>query len=89
MKIVSYFFAAMIAGMSFSALAAQQINEDQTSGHQLIGDVSISGVRGSTDDAVRALAAKADKDNGSYFHIIELDSPGNSSDWMGNAQVYR
>lgn len=89
MKIISCLFAAMIAVMSFGALAAQEINGDQTAGHQLIGDVSISGVRGSTDDAVRALAAKADKDNGSYFHIIELDSPGNSSDWIGNAQVYR
>lgn len=89
MKIVLYLFAAIISGMSFSSLATQEINQEQAASHQLIGEVSISGVRGSTDDAFDALRNKAEKVNAPYYRIIGVQNSGDSSDWSGGADLYR
>ncbi len=89
MKILSYIVAAMIAGVSFSSLAAQEISQEQAAGHQSIGEVSVSGLTGSTDDAARALRHKANEENAPYYRIIGLDNSGDSSRWSGDAQLYR
>lgn len=89
MKVLPYLFASLVAGMSFSALATQEINQEQAAGHQSIGEVSISGVDGSTDDAYRALRNKAQEDNAPYYRIIGVANTGDSSSWSGGAELYR
>ncbi|XBS71225.1 DUF1471 domain-containing protein [Acerihabitans sp. KWT182] len=89
MKILPYLFAAMMGAASFSALASQELNAAEAAGHQEIGRVSVSGLEGSPDDVVQALARKADEQNAPYFRVIEVANPGKSSDWIGNADIYR
>ncbi|WP_413742647.1 DUF1471 domain-containing protein [Sodalis sp. RH15] len=89
MKLLPFLFTAILGGMSFAALASQQIDQAEAAAHQQIGSISVSGVRGSTDDAVRALARKADEQNAPYYRVIEVANPGNSSAWLGNADIYR
>jgi len=89
MKILPYLITAIIGGVSFTALASQEINPTQAATHVQIGRVSVSGIEGSPDDAVQALARKADEANAPYFRVIEVANPGDSSDWLGNADIYR
>ncbi|MBD8450816.1 YdgH/BhsA/McbA family protein [Serratia rubidaea] len=89
----SYLTAALLAGASFSALAAPlsvtAINNQQAAGLQSLGAVSVSGVAGTSDDAVRKLQEKAADQGASHYRIIGLDTPGDSSLWRGNAEIYR
>ncbi|WP_410015725.1 DUF1471 domain-containing protein [Sodalis sp. RH24] len=89
MKLLPYLFTAIVAGISFSSQAAQEINQQQAAGHQSIGTVSVSGLAGSTDDAVHALRQKAREENAPYYRIIGVDNPGDSSTWSGDAELYR
>ncbi len=89
MKILPYLFTVMIGGASFTALASQEINNTEAAGHQQIGSISVTGVRGSTDDALRALASKANEQSAPYYRVIEVATPGDSSVWYGNADIYR
>ncbi|HEY0208511.1 YdgH/BhsA/McbA-like domain containing protein [Acerihabitans sp.] len=89
MKIIPYIFTAIIAGLSFSSQATQEISQEQAAGHQRIGTVSVSGLEGSTDDATHALRQKARQENAPYYRIIGVDNPGDSSAWSGDAELYR
>lgn len=81
--------ATLLAATSFSTLAATQVDESQASTLQSIGTVSISGVRGSIDDATHHLAKKADAMGATSYRVIGVNTPGDSSQWSGNAEIYR
>lgn len=80
---------ALLTATSFSVLAATQIDESEARNLQSIGTVSVSGVNGSLDDATHQLANKAKALGASYYRVIGADTPGDSSLWSGNAEIYR
>jgi len=89
MKLLPYIAAAIIATASFSALAAQEVNNKQASGLQSLGVVSAYNVSGSPDDAISVINQKATAEGASHFRIIGLDNPGDSSNWRASAEIYR
>ncbi len=94
MKLLTGIAAVLLAAASFSSFAAplssvKQVSTEQANGLQSLGVVSVSGVSGSPADAVHALKAKAQADGASHLRIIGLDTPGDSSNWRGNAEIYR
>jgi len=94
MKLLPSIVAVAIATASFATFAAPlssvtQVNSEQAAGLQSIGVVSVSGVSGSPHDAIHALKEKAAADGASHYRIIGLDTPGDSSNWRGNAEIYR
>ncbi|HDT4958900.1 TPA: DUF1471 domain-containing protein [Enterobacter kobei] len=58
-------------------------------GKEHVGAVSVSGVRGSSDDAIRQLQKKAQEAGGNKLRITGFGTLGDSSLWMGTAEVYR
>jgi hypothetical protein len=92
MKLLTYITAALIATASFSTLAAamsvQQVDNSQLSGLHNMGVISVSGINGSPDDAIRALQQKAMEDGATSYRIIGLDTPGHSSEWRASADIY-
>lgn len=83
-----------IAAASFSTFAAplssvKQVNSEQAANLQSVGVVSVSGISGSPHDAITALKEKAAAGGASHYRIIGLDTPGDSSNWRGNAEIYR
>ncbi|WP_034916292.1 YdgH/BhsA/McbA-like domain containing protein [Erwinia sp. 9145] len=89
MKLPALFAAAVLAATSFSALAATQVDQDQSQNLQAAGTVTISNVNGSLDDANRQLKAKAEEMGASHYRIIRAETPGDSSLWSGTAEIYR
>lgn len=89
-KTVSAVIAATIlAATSFSTFAATQVDQNQALDMQSIGSVSVSGVRGTLDDATHKLAQKAEALGASHYRIVRADTPGDSSLWSGTAEIYR
>lgn len=94
MKLIPSIAAVLIAAASFSTFAAplslvKQVNSEQAANLQSVGVVSVSGISGSPHDAITALKEKAAADGASHYRIIGLDTPGDSSNWRGNAEIYR
>ena len=90
MKIIPYILATVIAGVSFTCLAAsQEINQQQALQHQSIGVVSVSDVSGPLDHADHMLEKKADAAHAPYYRIIGLGDSSDSNNWSGDAQLYR
>ncbi|MDW5500456.1 DUF1471 domain-containing protein [Pseudomonas lundensis] len=94
MKLLPGIAAILLAAASFSSFAAplssvKQVSTEQASGMQSLGVVSVSGISGSPGDAVHALKEKAQADGAGHLRIIGLDTPGDSSNWRGNAEIYR
>lgn len=91
MKTTSLVAGALFLLVSGSALAAgpKAVSEDQASQLQEMGTVQVSGIRGSTDDAIHALKAKAAKDDAGYYRIVSLGSPSDASTWSGTAIIYK
>ncbi|MCX8956732.1 YdgH/BhsA/McbA-like domain containing protein [Erwinia psidii] len=88
-KLPVFFAVVMAAATSFSALSATSVDQSQSQNLQEMGTVSISGVRGSLDDATHRLREKAQDAGASYYRIIGVDNPGDSSLWTGTAKMYR
>ncbi len=88
-KLTGLVAAAFFATASFSTLAATQIDENQAQNLQQMGTVSVQGVSGSLDDATAQLAQKAKEMGATHYRIIRADTPGDSSLWSGNAEIYR
>ncbi|QKJ88167.1 DUF1471 domain-containing protein [Paramixta manurensis] len=80
---------ALFALSSFTAMAATEVDAQQAQNLNPIGDVSVSGVRGSIDDATRHLARKADEMGATHYRVIGVENPGDSSLWSGSAEIYR
>lgn len=91
MKTTSLLTGAAFLFLSTAALAAgpKQVDADQASGLQQMGTVQISGVAGSSDDAVHALKAKAAQDNAGHYQIVALGNSSDSSLWGGTAILYK
>ncbi|MFB6327733.1 protein ydgH Flags: Precursor [Pantoea deleyi] len=80
---------ALLAATSFGTFAAAPVDPAQAQNMQSIGSVSVSGVRGSLDDASRQLSQKAEEMGASHYRVIGVDNPGDSSLWSGTAEIYR
>ncbi|KGT92436.1 protein ydgH Flags: Precursor [Erwinia typographi] len=89
MKLPALLAATLFAATSFSALAATQVDRAQSQDLQAMGTVSVSGVSGSLDDATHQLSKKAEEMGASHYRVIRADTPGDSSLWSGNAEIYR
>ena len=91
MKTTSLLTGAVLMILSGAALAAgpKQVDADQAAGLQEMGTVQISGVAGSSDDAMHALKAKAAKDNAGHYQIVALGNSSDSSLWGGTAILYK
>lgn len=81
--------AALLATASFTTLAATPLSQAEAQARQSDGTVSVSGVRGSLDDATRHLSQKAQAQGASHYRVIGLQNPGDSSLWSGTAEIYR
>lgn len=82
---------AVLMLLSGAALAAgpKQVDTDQASGLQQMGSVQVSGIAGSSDDAIHALKQKAAQDNAGHYRVVALDNPSDSSLWDGTAILYK
>ncbi|MCE0489237.1 DUF1471 domain-containing protein [Pantoea sp. Mb-10] len=81
--------AAFLTSASFTALAAQPLSAAEAQNLQPSGTVSVTGVRGSLDDATRHLSQKAEEMGASHYRVIGMQNPGDSSLWSGSAEIYR
>ena len=81
--------AALLASASFTTFAASPLSEAQTHDPPSSRTVSVSGVRGSLDDATRQLSQKAEEMGASHYRVIGMQNPGDSSMWSGSAEIYR
>ncbi|ORM74383.1 protein ydgH Flags: Precursor [Pantoea wallisii] len=81
--------AALLATASFTTFAASPLSEREAQNLQSAGTVTISGVRGSLDDATRHLSQKAEEQGASHYRVIGVQNPGDSSMWSGSAEIYR
>ncbi|MSE16843.1 DUF1471 domain-containing protein, partial [Pantoea agglomerans] len=60
-KLNAVLAGALLATASFATFAAAPVDQSQAQSMQSIGSVSVSGVRGSLDDANRQLSQKAEE----------------------------
>lgn len=88
-KLTVVLAGALLATASFSTLAATLVDKEQAQNMQSIGNVSVSNVRGSFDDATEQLSQKAEEMGASHYRIIGVENPGDSSQWTGTAEIYR
>ena len=66
---LSAFCTSALLLLSHAAFATSEVQSD--TGHQVIGQVSVSGAN-TVDDAVRALAQKADAAGAPYFKTVSV-----------------
>lgn len=88
-RAITLFGAALLATVSFSTLAATPLSAADAQNMQPAGTVSVSGVRGTLDDATRQLSQKAEEMGATHFRVIGAQNPGDSSLWNGSAEIYR
>lgn len=84
-----YLALVLLSGTAMASATVKEVNQKQAIYLQKIDSVSVSGVRGSLDDAVRALRYKAETKRGRYYQIISLGTSGDSSLWRGVAIIYK
>ncbi len=66
---------------------AQEINRAQSAGLPMLGSI-ITQVRGSPDDAQRALAAEANQRGAVYYQVIMLDETVTLGFWYATSILY-
>lgn len=88
-KLTAVLAGALLVTASSAAFAAMPVDREQAQGMQSIGNVSVSNVTGSMDDATRQLSQKAADMGASHYRVIGVDNPGDSSNWTGTAEIYR
>ncbi|MBP2167816.1 hypothetical protein J2125_001008 [Erwinia toletana] len=88
-KLPAIIAVALFATTSFTAMAATEVDRQQSQGLQSMGSVSISGVNGTLDDATRTLSQKAKEMGATHYRVVGVDNPGDSSLWSGTAEIYR
>lgn len=96
-------FASLIAALLLSACSVlqgtpqpvppvadhpQEIRRDQTQGLQRMGTVSVL-VRGSPDDAIDEIRAKAAAAKADYYVILMVDETVVTGQWYSQAILYR
>ncbi len=95
---VIYRFASLLLVLMLSACSAlqgppvtdhpQEIRRDQTQGLQRIGSVSTM-VRGSPDDALAEIKAKAVAAKADYYVVVMVDETIVTGQWYSQAILYR
>ncbi|OON39234.1 hypothetical protein BTJ39_14985 [Izhakiella australiensis] len=83
-KIITVF--GLLAAMSFGASAAQLVNDQQASGLQSVGTVSLGGVAGAPADIRQQLSQKADAQGAAAYRIVEAR---NNDTWHVTAELYK
>jgi len=61
--------AVVFSFMSFQAAAAKEITREETSQYVHMGDISVGGNFVSSEDALAAIKAKAEKEGADYFFV--------------------
>lgn len=89
LTIITMLLSVFISVPVFSSQIPQVISVKESEARESMGNVSVSAVPGSSDDAIKELQKKAGSMGGSKIRIISLGTPGDSSYWMGNAEVFR
>lgn len=89
MKLKGLIAATLFSATSFSAFAATLVDESRAQNLQPVGSISVTGVRGSIDDVTQQLSQKANEMGASHYRVVRADTPGDSSLWSGNAEIYR
>lgn len=69
------------------ASQAQEISRAQSASLPKLGNISVS-VRGSPDDAERALAAKANQAGAAYYQIVMMDETVTPGIWYATAILF-
>ena len=100
---IIYRFASLLLVLMLSACSAlqgtpqpappvtdhpQEIRRDQTQGLQRIGSVSTM-VRGSPDDALAEIRAKAVAAKADYYFVVMVDETIVTGQWYSQAILYR
>ncbi|HHW3541060.1 biofilm peroxide resistance protein BsmA [Escherichia coli] len=98
---IIYRFASLLLVLMLSACSAgtpqpappvtdhpQEIRRDQTQGLQRIGSVSTM-VRGSPDDALAEIRAKAVAAKADYYVVVMVDETIVTGQWYSQAILYR
>ncbi|WP_312837020.1 YdgH/BhsA/McbA-like domain containing protein [Pantoea sp.] len=88
-KLTAVLAGVLLTAASSSIFAATQVDSEQAQGMRSIGNVSVSNVTGSMDDATRQLSQKAEEAGATHYRIIGVENPGDSSQWSGSAELYR
>lgn len=89
LKASAFIAAVLFSSAAFSSPLPELINSHTSRAQERIGVVSISGISGSSDNAVKKLQEKAQALGGTKIQVISMGTPGDSSHWMGNAIVYK
>ncbi|GKX55105.1 hypothetical protein SOASR030_12170 [Leminorella grimontii] len=72
-----------------SAMAATQVSSQQAQQLQSMGSISGSVQVVDMDQAVSAIAKKAESMNAGHYRVIAVDSRDNSNNWRISAELYR
>lgn len=72
-----------------SAMAATQVNSQQAQQLQSMGTISGSVQVADMDQAVSAIAKKAESMNAGHYRVIAADSQDSSNNWRVSAELYR
>lgn len=89
MKLLPVIAAAFIATTSFATIAAQEVSAEQANKLQSIGIISLSNISGSPSDTEFALGTKATAEGANHYRIIGISNPGDSSNYIASAEIYR
>lgn len=96
-RVYLLFITVLLAGCSVFSVTpqpapaptaqAQEVNRAQSLSLKKVGSVSVT-VRGSPDDAVRAIAARANAAGVPYYQVLMLDDQLFSGLWRAQANLY-
>lgn len=89
MKALKWVSALSFALVVLPGYSAELIPTQEAATLHKFGVASVTGVRGSTDDAIGALNEKADEKGAKKFAITSLGTSGDSSLFHGTANLYQ
>ncbi|MHA6309211.1 YdgH/BhsA/McbA family protein [Hafnia paralvei] len=85
----SFFVVVMLAGSSFSSLAATEINYSDIKAHQKVSSISVEIQNGTIDDVMNALSSKADEQGAEYYRVTGVGTEGMGDTMQGTADIYK
>lgn len=77
---------SILSVLSFGAVAAQPITQEQAKNLQSVGVINVSGIDGTPSDIRQALSNKADAQGAKAFRVIEVRQEGN---YHATAVIYQ
>ncbi|MBK5144957.1 DUF1471 domain-containing protein [Budviciaceae bacterium BWR-B9] len=89
MKVSTTLAALLLTFSVGSAYAATEVNSQQAASLQSMGTISGSVRVADMDQAVSAIAKKAESQHASYYRVIAANSNDDSNNWRVAAEIYR